>query len=110
MSSLPVRATFVCLLAIVSTVSAQTVHFGRTFPLTNTRYDNVNADAKLVTNGHDPFLVWSYGWAVTRMNPVSENATVIGQSIPGDAVVWTGRHFVVVSQKEGRLLDTRGEP
>ena len=124
----PVRyAVLLFLLLLGTTLSAQRAFFGRPssvtaqasnafgepLPLTNTRYRNVNAEAKLVSNGREVFLTWTHGTS-SRMNPVVQGASRVGRTIFSPAmasdVIWTGRRFLAVSDRAVRLFDANGEP
>lgn len=121
---LPIRRAALLLLSCLAFVvasgsvvlaTAQPLSFGKPFPLTNTRYENLAVEGTFISNGSETFLVWD-GGAVVRMTEVEEGPSRIGRAVlpafnaGAPAAIWTGEHFLVAGSNRLRLLDPSGEP
>lgn len=94
---------------------AQPLFFSEPTPLTTTRYVAYGGEARMVTNGVLPYLLWTTDGKV-RITPTA--ARRVGRPVldadSADAV-WTGSHFVVVGVQSsaarylGRLVGADGE-
>ncbi|HYH07427.1 MAG TPA: fibronectin type III domain-containing protein [Thermoanaerobaculia bacterium] len=98
---------------------AQTVQFGNSVPVTDTRYGSFAANAVLTTNGHDFYAAWGARENV-RFGRVVENERRVarpvfeGRDVRDVDLAWTGTYFVVLGQAGndilGRVLDAKGDP
>jgi len=83
--------------------AAQPFFFSEPTPLTTTRYAaEEGGDARLVTDGVLPYLLWTQDGKV-RLTPVTPERRAgrpVLDGVLADAV-WTGSHFVVVAWQEG---------
>ena len=103
-------------LLLSSSTLAQPFFFSEPTPLTTTRYIAYNAQARLVTNGVLPYLLWTTSGKV-RITPATPLRRVGRPVLEGEHAdaVWTGTHFVVAafqspSRLVGRLVGADGEP
>ncbi|HUR82024.1 MAG TPA: fibronectin type III domain-containing protein [Thermoanaerobaculia bacterium] len=117
---MPARVCAFAVLVVLSlTALAQPTHLGEPFPLTATRYGTARgSDPRLLSNGREPVVFWSYGTSVRMSRLVNGRFTmsrVVGEG--SYDVVWNGSGFLVVTQSpvyaggvRAQTFDPNGEP
>src|SRR5688500_1584745 len=120
------RIAVLLFLASATSLLARPLFVGEPFPLTNTRYGEAAGQPHLVSNGREVFLFWATDTHIrfTRLGSDAPPSRAVLARTGGDSygVVWTGRHFLIVSGRTffnsraddddiiGQLIDVHGEP
>src|SRR5688572_4133272 len=109
-------ATTLVLLLTTVAVAQPLYQFTEPAPLTNTRYETVDAPSTLTSNGTEFFLLWTEGTLV-RIGQLVDNEAFVGVpvlTVPSGtgapSAVWTGTQFVIAAGNKTRVLDARGQP